>query len=146
MIELLRETRLFGALDDIALSALEAALKKKTFEPGDLLCSEGESGDRMYIIESGEALVLKAVGDGEPIEVTVLRRGDVAGEMGLFGDRRRTASLKACSTCVAWELAYEDFEAILDQEPSVAKGLLVTLSKNLARETSTAATLRAKEE
>ena len=146
MIELLRETRLFGALDDVALSALEAALKKKTFEPGDLLCCEGNSGDRMYIIESGEALVLKAVGDGEPIEVTVLRRGDVAGEMGLFGDRTRTASLKACSQTVAWELAYDDFERILDQEPSVAKGLLGTLSKNLARETSTAATLRAKEE
>lgn len=146
MIELLKQTRLFSALDDQALAALEAALHRQTFEPGETLCNEGDLGDQMFLIESGEALVLKDVGEGEPIEVTVLRRGDIAGEMGLFGDRTRTATLKACSACVVWELAYEDFESLLERERSVAKGLLATLSRNLARETSTAAILRAKEE
>jgi D-lactate dehydrogenase len=146
MIDLLKETTLFSALDETALAALESTLSRETFEPGEVLCREGDLGDRMFLIESGEAAVLKSVGDGDPVEVTVLRRGDIAGEMGLFGDRTRTATLRASSACAAWVLGYDDFEALLDREGSVAKGLLANMSRHLARETSTAAILRAKEE
>ncbi|MFC2082994.1 cyclic nucleotide-binding domain-containing protein [Candidatus Bipolaricaulota bacterium] len=51
-----------------------------------LSCREGETGDRMFVIESGDVTVLKDVEDGPAIEVTVLHRGDIAGEMGLFGE------------------------------------------------------------
>jgi CRP-like cAMP-binding protein len=49
------------------LSALQAALQPATFAVGENLCREGETGDRMFIIESGEIAVLKAVEGGEPI-------------------------------------------------------------------------------
>jgi len=146
MRELLEGIRLFSKLGEEALRALEAAAEAVTFEPGDVLCREGETGDRMFLIASGEVVVLKAVGDGAPIEVTVLRRGDVAGEMGLFGERKRTATLRACTACETWVLGYDAFERLLESEPTVAKGLLSSMSRHLVRETSAAATLRAKEE
>jgi D-lactate dehydrogenase len=146
MLDLLKRIRLFSGLDDAALETLAGLIERMTFEPGELLCSEGEVGDRMFLIESGDVAVLKRVDDGDPIEVTVLHRGDIAGDIGLFGDRTRSATLKACSPCEAWVLSYDAFERLIETEGSVAKGLLSYMSKHLVRETAAAATLRAKEE
>jgi len=146
MLDLLRQTQLFSELEEPALLALRERIERSSFEAGATLCTEGETGDRMFIIESGEVAVLKSVGAGDPIEVTVLRRGDIAGEMGLFGNRRRTATLQACSACSVWVLPYDSFEALIEREGSVARGLLANMSRHLARETSEAAILRAKEE
>jgi len=146
MLELLKEIDLFSGLDAAALAALERATARVTFEAGEELCAEGETGDRMFIIESGDVAVLKTVDDGDPIEVTVLHRGDIAGEMGLFGERTRSATLRACTPCDTWVLGYDAFETLLTAEGSVAKGLLSYMSRNLVRETSAVATLRAKEE
>jgi len=47
----------------------------------------------MYIIESGTVAVLKSVKSEEPVEVALLKSGDIAGEIGLFGHKKRTATL-----------------------------------------------------
>ena len=93
MLELLKKVRLFSGLDETALSALQDALQPLTLAAGEDLCCEGESGDRMFVIESGEVAVLKAVEGEEPIEVTVLKSGDVAGEMGLFDQETRSRAM-----------------------------------------------------
>ncbi len=145
MRELLRGVQLFCELDNDALTALESAVEKSAFVAGDDLCCEGEPGDRMFIIASGEVAVLKAVEGEEPIEVTVLRDGDVAGEMGLFGRDTRTATLRARTDCTVWTLDYDVFGRLLETKPCVARGLLSTLSGHLARETSTVARLLARD-
>jgi D-lactate dehydrogenase len=145
MLELLKKVRLFCELDEDALSALEQALERAAFSAGDDLCREGESGDRMFLIESGEVAVLKAVEGEEPIEVTILEDGDIAGEMGLFGQKTRTATLRAVTDCRVWTLGYDAFEQLLASSQCVAKGLLSYMSGHLARETSTVARLLAKD-
>jgi len=115
------------------------------FEAGEYICTEGEIGDRMFIIESGEVAVLKAVEDSDPIEITVLRRGDIAGEMGLFGQKTRSATLRALSECRVWTLDYDVFEGLLEQHGTVAKGLLSYVCNHLVRETSVVAKLMARD-
>lgn len=145
MAELLRNIRWFSELDDESLQALQSVIQPMMFEAGDVICREGETGDRMFVIESGDVAVLKDVEDGPAIEVTVLHRGDIAGEMGLFGERRRSATLKARCRCEMLTLGYDDFEQLLDQESTIAKELLSYMSGHLVRETSTVARLRAQE-
>lgn len=145
MLEILKKVRLFSELDEVALSALQVALQAAAFAAGEDLCREGETGDRMFLIESGEVSVLKAVEGDEPIEVTVLHAGDVAGEMGLFGQETRSATLRALTACKVWTLGYDAFERLIESERSVAKGLLSYMSGHLARETSTVARLLAKD-
>ncbi len=77
--------------------------------------------------------------------MTVLHRGDIAGVMGLFGDRKRTATLQARCACEVLTLGYDDFDRLLDREPTIAKSLLTYMSGHLVRETSTVAKLRARE-
>lgn len=145
MIELLKNFRWFSQLDDESLQAVQKVIQPMTFETGDIICREGETGDRMFVIESGDVAVLKDVEEGPAIEVTVLHRGDIAGEMGLFGERRRSATLQARCRCEVLTLDYDDFELLLERESTIAKALLSYMSGHLMRETSAVANLRAKD-
>jgi CRP-like cAMP-binding protein len=145
MIDLLRSIRWFSQLDDEALQSVQTVIQPMTFEPGDVICREGEAGDKMFVIASGDVAVLKDVEDGPPVEVTILHRGDIAGEMGLFGDRRRSATLKARCRCEMLTLIYDDFERLLEQESTIARALLSYMSGHLERETSAVARLRSQD-
>ena len=145
MIELLKKIPGFSRLDDELLSVIDEVMDPVTVRRGETLCTEGEKGDKMFIIESGKVSVLKGVDDHEPIEVAVLQNGDIAGEMGLFGQKKRTATLRAKTECKLWMLHYAVFEQLLEQHPSLARGLLNYMSSHLARETSIAAKLMAKD-
>jgi D-lactate dehydrogenase len=135
----------FRDLNRDTLRLVQEVLQPMTFEEGERLCTEGETGDRMFIIESGEVAVLKNVEAGDPIEVALLKSGDIAGEMGLFGQKTRSATLETCKRCKVWILDYVVFEALLEQHGELAKGLLSYMSEHLARETSIAAKLMAKD-
>ena len=145
MLDLLKKIPAFSKLDEESFEVIDAALTPMTFELGETLCVEGEKGDRMFLIESGEISVLKAVGGDEPVEVAVLGHGDIAGEMGLFGQKKRTTTLLAKTKCKVWILQYPVFEKLLQKHAHLAKGLLDYMSLQLARETSIAAKLIAKD-
>lgn len=66
----------------------------ESYKPGQFICRDGEFGREMFIIQSGKVDVVKQVGDGEMLLAT-LGKNDFFGEMALFGQNKRTASVKA---------------------------------------------------
>ena len=56
---ILKKVNLFSSLDNESLRRIEKKMKMVSFEPGDYICKEGESGDRMFVIASGKVRVLK---------------------------------------------------------------------------------------
>jgi len=145
MKELLKNVKGFSELDDDTLGVIKELLQPATFHAKDRLCNEGERGDKMFIIESGEVVVLKETEDGDLVEISSLQTGDIAGEMGLFGQRMRTATLEARSECKVWTLNFDQFEDLLEGHGAVGKGLLSYLSGKLDRETSMVAKLIARD-
>ena len=145
MLSLLKNVACFAGLDDDTLELIGALVTPVAFDRDTVVCREGEAGDRMFIVESGEIAVLKSVDGDDPIEVAVLRRGDIAGEMGLFGDRTRTASLTARTACKAWSLDYDMFGRLVDDNGTVARHLLTYLAGHLANASSTMARLMARD-
>lgn len=145
MIELLKSIRWFSHLSDGSLQAVQSVIEPMFFDAGDVICREGEAGDRMFVIAEGDVVVFKNVEQGPAIEVTLLHRGDIAGEMGLFGERRRSATLKARCRCKMLTLGYDDFEQLLEREPTISRALLSYMSGHLVRETSAVAELRAQD-
>jgi D-lactate dehydrogenase len=99
----------------------------------------------MFIIERGEIAVVKATPEGDQIEVSTLEAGDIAGEMGLFGQKTRTATLIAQTPSKVWTLDYADFEALMAEHGAIAKGLLAYVSSKLDKETSVLAKLIARD-
>ena len=145
MLDLLRKVRGFAGLDDTLLGLIQALLQPAEYKQDDRLCTEGEEGDKMFIIASGEIAVLKEVDEGEMVEVSTLTANDIAGEMGLLGSKLRTATLVASTDSQVLTLSYSDFDNLISQHGDIAKGLLAYVSGKLERETSVVAKLIARD-
>jgi D-lactate dehydrogenase len=142
---LLANVELFAALDPRSRRALEATMRRVAVADGQVLCHEGEVGDRMYVVGSGELRVLKRGSTGAPIEITRLRAGEVAGMMSLFENEPRSATLQAAGPVEVWEMDKAAFARLLDTEPSLGRGLVTVLSRYLRHSTRTVAELRSRD-
>lgn len=138
---LLRHVRVFERLDDPTLSLVAAKLEAVSYAPEEVICREGEAGDRLFIIESGELSVLKAGENQQLVEIAVLGAGDIAGELSLLEPTVRSATLRARTPARLWVLSHQTMQELLDQHAALAKALLTHLSQYLRRETSTVARL-----
>lgn len=137
----LKQISLFSGLDLPELQLLQQEMHLIVFPLGETICREGESGDRMFVIESGKVAVLKQSDDVQPVEVDVLTAGDIAGELSLFGAAPRSATLLARSETRVWILQHAAFAKLLETHSGLANALLTRLSRHLRKETSTVARL-----
>jgi CRP-like cAMP-binding protein len=81
----------------------------RTFAPGQTILQEGNEGDEAFIITGGTAEVFRALDDTEQVLGTI-GPGDVFGEMAIFTDNRRTASVRAKSPMSAMVVTRESIE------------------------------------
>lgn len=142
LIDILKKADIFSSLDDAALEILRSNLKRVAFKPGDIICSEGESGSSMFVLDSGTIRVLKRGKENVDVEIAKLGPGEVAGIMSLFGDDRRSATLMAADEVVLWEMRDTEFQALLAANPPISRALLQTLSQYLRENIRVVAELR----
>lgn len=80
------------------------------FEPGEAIVSEGELGDRFYIVEKGRVEVVRA-GGGAPTRLATLGAGEYFGEVALLRDLARTATVRALEPTDVVSIGRGDFAA-----------------------------------
>jgi eukaryotic-like serine/threonine-protein kinase len=78
----------------------------RTFEAGEKILLEGDSGDTAYLIVEGRCRVMKSL-DGVPTEIRVLEAGTVFGEAALVSARPRTATVEAIDSVTALVITRE---------------------------------------
>jgi eukaryotic-like serine/threonine-protein kinase len=106
-----------------------------TFQAGDSIVTEGETGDAAYIIQSGNCEVWKNV-QGQRRLIRLLGPGDVFGETAVLAPGPRTASIVAASAVTLKVITGESLNRELDQNPILAS--FVRSLANLFRETDAA--------
>jgi NADH dehydrogenase len=72
-------------------------VRKEMYEPGQDIVREGDVGHRMYVISEGEVEVVRAAPDGSEEHLATLGPGQHFGEVAIFNDKRRTATVRARS-------------------------------------------------
>ncbi len=129
--EVLRQVWLFSELSDDQLESISTFTFSKSFDPGELIVVEGETGNGLYVILSGNVEVLK--GDvGENPQVLAKRgAGDVFGEMALVGEWPRTASVRALDSVQCLGIDRWVFLSQLERQPKVAIRMLQILAQRL---------------
>jgi CRP/FNR family transcriptional regulator, cyclic AMP receptor protein len=131
--DVLRRAPLFDALSEEDYSALRAGVSTVHLNRGERLFSEGDTGDKLYIILSGKIKLTKAAPDGRENLLSVHGPGEMFGELSLFDPIPRTSSASAVTNAELAGVAHEDLRSWLTTRPEVAMHLLQALAKRLRR-------------
>ncbi len=131
--DVLRRAPLFEALSEEDASALRAGISTVHLNRGERLFSEGDTGDKLYIILSGKIKLTKAAPDGRENLLSVHGPGEMFGELSLFDPIPRTSSATAVTNAELAGVAHEDLRTWLSTRPEVAMHLLQALAKRLRR-------------
>ena len=124
--ELIRQVPLFSTLDKKEVQGLASSMKERTFNEGDTIAKEGQSGIGFFIIDEGEAAV--SVG-GE--ERATLGHGDYFGEIALIDDGARTATITAKSPLKCYGITSWEFRPLVEQNARLAWKMMQTLAARL---------------
>ncbi len=108
-----------GTLNARQLDHLAAQTQLAFFPAGALLMSEGEFGDAMFAVVSGEASVSLHDARGGEHGVAVVRAGDIVGEMSLLTGMRRRATVVATTDVAAVEIAKFALESMFTRAPEL---------------------------
>lgn len=98
------------------------SLGVKSYDAGLTVVEEGDSGDSMYIIKSGNARVVAHL-LGREIELGRLSSNDLFGEVSFLSGRPRTASVVADGPLEVYEIARYDLEALIALNPAILSSL-----------------------
>ena len=124
---------LFAALDGEAQEALRRSMDEIRLPRGQALFSEGDPGDRLYVVTQGKIKLGRTAPDGRENLLAVLGPGEMFGELSLFDPGPRTATATAVTAATLSALGHHDLQAWLQGRPEVAGGLLAALARRLRR-------------
>jgi CRP-like cAMP-binding protein len=124
--ELIQQVPLFSNLDKKELQGLASSMKERSFEAGDVVASEGQTGVGFFIIDEGEATISVK---GE--ERATLGRGDYFGEVALIDDGARTATITAKTPLKCYGITSWEFKPLVEQNADLAWQMLQMMAKML---------------
>ena len=128
-LAVLRRAGLLSMLADADLERVVGACREVALAPGEALCHEGEDGNAMFVVLSGNLVVSKA---GK--QVAVGRPGDCFGEMALIERRERAATLRALDETLVLEIPEAAFRRYLSTNPDALMALLRVFSERSRRD------------
>lgn len=133
IVKVLTRTPLFRGLQPRKLERLSRRFVERTYEPDDVIVTQGKGGEGFFVILSGEAEAVLVRGDGSSTVLNPLGPGDFFGEMALLTDALRSASVVAKTpvTCVA--LTRWDFLGMLREDAEMAVSVLQELAERFSR-------------
>jgi CRP/FNR family cyclic AMP-dependent transcriptional regulator len=102
----------------------------KIYHSGDLIFREGEKGDCMFVIQSGEVEIVKEC-DGKQIPIGVRSNGDFFGEEALFVRDVRESSVRARGNVQVLTIDKRNLLRRLQDDPSLAFRVIETLSQRI---------------
>jgi len=102
----------------------------RDYSDEEVICRQGELGDRMYVIQSGKARVLRQEGDSKVI-VGDLEAGDLFGEMAIFEKEPRSATVLSVGTSRVLTLDKRAFLRRAHEDPSLMFNLLRRMSQRI---------------
>lgn len=121
------ETPFLKLLAWVEQKQVTETLAERICQPGEIIIRENDPGDIIYLIRSGQAVVVK--GDFQTPTILGFRStGDVIGEMALLQNLPRSATVIALNTISLWCLSSEMFYAFLGQKPTFSLDLMNMLS------------------
>jgi CRP/FNR family transcriptional regulator, cyclic AMP receptor protein len=131
VVGLLERVPVFETLarDDLARVA-EVAVPRR-FSTGQVIFREGDQSDTCYVVAGGHARALREHGDGRTIALARFGPGDIFGELAMFDDESRSATVEALDDLHALAILGHDMRRLLREHPEIAVKLVIALGRRL---------------
>lgn len=139
-LNLLARIPFFTNLPADELDRIMSELDVVHLEPRQILFQEGDTGERMYVVVSGELEILKAPGSDDELILNRIQAGEYIGEMSLVTGAPRTASVRANGEVMLLSMSREQLMDLLQRHPHLASDMVTVLAHRL--DNTNAATFR----
>jgi CRP/FNR family transcriptional regulator len=132
---LLARVPVFETLTPADLDRIAEVAVSRTFGPGHTIFREGDESDTCYVVSSGHARAIRAHPDGRTISLAHFGPGDIFGELAMFDNERRSATIETLDDVEAIAILGADMHRLIRQHPDLAVKLVISLGRRL-RETN----------
>ena len=127
----LRRVPLFRPLTPVQIGEMGRRLRRRHYDRGEIIFHQGDPGDTCYVLVQGQVKISLISPDGQEAILVMLDGGQCFGELALFDEQPRSASVTATEPSEVLVLQRPDFLRILATHPDIATSLLEIMTKRL---------------
>jgi CRP/FNR family transcriptional regulator, cyclic AMP receptor protein len=128
---LLARVPVFEELTEDDLRRVAEVSVPRAFAAGDVVFREGDDSDTCYVVQSGHARALREHPDGRQITLATFGPGDIFGELAMFDDERRSATVEAIDDLEVAGILGPDMRRLMREHPDIAVQLSIALGRRL---------------
>jgi signal transduction histidine kinase len=121
----------FPGISQLEIDELVTRSKVNNYSDGIILCHEGETESKFYILLDGRVKVTKTINNIEQKLLKTLDAGDFFGEMAIIHNAPRAASVTTYGPTTVMEIDRENFDRVLQRSSSVAMAMVREISSRL---------------
>jgi CRP/FNR family transcriptional regulator len=134
-LRLLGRVPVFETLSPPDLERVAQVAVPRSFRAHQVIFREGDASDTCYVVKSGHARAMREHGDGRSIALAHFGPGDIFGELAMFDDEKRSATVEAIEDVDAIAILGSDMRRLLREHADISYKLVVALGRRL-RETN----------
>jgi CRP/FNR family transcriptional regulator len=135
VVELLGGVPVFSTLVREDLERIGQFAVPREFGPGEVVFREGDASDTCYVVRDGRARALRTHTDGRTLTLATFGPGDIFGELALFEDERRSATVEAIEQTGTVAVLGPDMRRLMSEHAEISSRLVIALGRRL-RETN----------
>jgi CRP/FNR family transcriptional regulator len=121
----------FSTLVESDLERIAQFAVPRSFEPGEVVFREGDASDTCYIVRSGKARAVREHAGGRTITLATFGPGDIFGELAMFEDERRSATVQALEPTSVVAILGPDMRRLMAEHPEISMRLVIALGRRL---------------
>jgi CRP/FNR family transcriptional regulator, cyclic AMP receptor protein len=131
IVGLLERVPVFAELQPEDLRRVADVAVPRRFAAQQVIFREGDSSDTCYVVRRGHARAVRENVDGRSITLAHFGPGDIFGELAMFDDERRSATVETLDAVEAIAIAGSDMRRLMSEQNGIAAKLAIALGRRL---------------
>jgi CRP-like cAMP-binding protein len=130
-VALLRRVPVFSTLPEEDLGKVAEVAVPRRYGASEVVFREGDESNTCYVVRSGKARAIRAHSDGRSITLANFGPGDIFGELAMFDNERRSATIETLAVTEVIAILGGDMRRLMREHPEIAVKLIAALATRL---------------
>jgi CRP/FNR family transcriptional regulator, cyclic AMP receptor protein len=130
---LLASVGVFEGLEKRELDEVAQVAVPRSFERGEMIFHEGDTGDTCYVVHTGSVSIRREHMDGRTLALAELRAGSIFGELALFRGETRSATAETLEDTTLVAILGGDMQRVIRSSPDIALKMLGALAERVRK-------------